>query len=100
MKTIKKLLYLLTSKEQKKMGFLFMMILLMALLDVLGIASIMPFIAVLSNPDIIETNQILSSAFSYSEMFGIETKQQFFYFLGIIILILLVFSLTLANPAG
>ena len=94
MKTLKKLLYLLTSKEQKKMGFLFVMILLMALLDVLGIASIMPFIAVLSNPDIIETNQILSSAFGYSEMFGIKTKQQFFYFLGIIILILLVFSLT------
>ena len=31
----------------------------MALIDMLGIASILPFIAVLTNPQLIETNYIL-----------------------------------------
>ena len=66
----------------------------MALIDMIGIASIMPFIAVLSNPEIIETNSKLNSLFEYSSKFGIETTQQFFFFLGIIFFILLIFSLT------
>jgi ABC-type multidrug transport system fused ATPase/permease subunit len=94
MKIIKKLLYLLTSHERKRMGLLLIMMLLMALLDMIGIASIMPFIAVLSNPQIIEENSILNTLFEYSGRFGVETNEQFFFFLGIIIFVLLIFSLT------
>ena len=32
------------------------MILIMAILDAVGVASIMPFIAVLTNPEIVENN--------------------------------------------
>ena len=46
----------------------------MAVLDLLGVASIMPFMAVLTNPDIIETNNILNSVFKISGNFGIENK--------------------------
>ena len=94
MKIIKKLLYLLTSHERKRMGLLLIMMLLMALLDMIGIASIMPFIAVLSNPQIIEENSILNTLFEYSGRFGVETNEQFFFFLRIIIFVLLIFSLT------
>ena len=94
MKVIKKLFYLLSSSERKKISLLFLMIIFMALIDMIGIASIMPFIAVLSNPEIIETNSKLNSLFKYSSKFGIETTQQFFFFLGIIFFILLIFSLT------
>ena len=94
MKIIKKLLYLLRSHERKRMGLLLAMMLLMALLDMIGVASIMPFIAVLSNPEIIEENSILNTLFEYSRRFGVETNEQFFFFLGIIIFVLLIFSLT------
>ena len=54
MKTIKKFLYLLSDQERKRAYLLLIMILIMALLDMLGIASIMPFIAVLSNPKLLK----------------------------------------------
>ena len=63
MNVLKKLIFLLTSSERNKAVLLFVMILIMALLDLLGVASIMPFMAILTNPDIIETNKILNTAF-------------------------------------
>ena len=56
---IKKLLDLLTPREKDRGVILLLMISLMALLDVLGVASIMPFIAILSNPSLIESNYYL-----------------------------------------
>ena len=50
MQTFKKLLFLLSNHEKKRAGLLVIMILILALLDMIGVASIMPFIAVLTNP--------------------------------------------------
>ena len=74
MQTYKKLLYLLSHKEQKQGIILIFMFLLMAILDIIGVASIMPFIYVLSNPDIIETNSLINTAFQASSYIGIETN--------------------------
>ena len=70
------------------------MILLMAFLDTIGVASILPFIAVLSNPDVIETNNFLNSLFQASNIFGINNYNEFLFFLGILVFILLVVSLS------
>ena len=70
------------------------MILIMALLDMLGVASIMPFIAVLSNPELIETNVMLNKMFKISGRFGVETNQQFLFLLGIFVFLFLVISLS------
>ncbi len=94
MNTIKKFLYLLSHEERKRAYLLLLMILIMALLDMLGVASIMPFIAVMSNPELVETNFILKTMFEYLSDFGIETNQQFLFFLGISVFLLLVVSLT------
>ena len=93
MKTLKKLIYILTPSERREALLLLVMILLMAFLDMLGVASIMPFITVLANPEIIETNSLLKNVFVASKMFGIETEQQFIFILGIAVFALLVFSL-------
>ena len=55
----------------------------MGFLDLLGVASIMPFMAVLTDPNIIESNRILNTAFKTSINFGVENKQQFIFLLGI-----------------
>ncbi len=94
MKIIKKFLYLLSYQERKRAYLLMVMILIMALLDMLGVASIMPFIAVLSNPELIETNVILNKMFKVSGRFGIETNQQFLFLLGIFVFLFLVISLS------
>jgi len=93
MKTIKKVLYLLTPHERVQAGFLLIMALVMAFIDMIGVASILPFVAVLTNPSLIETNIILKTMFQYSNNFGIETSQQFMFVLGIIVFILFIVSI-------
>jgi ABC-type multidrug transport system fused ATPase/permease subunit len=93
MQTLKKLLDLLTPHEGKRAGLLLGMILVMALLDMLGVASIMPFMAVLANPELVETNAILKTAYAASSHFGVEAPEQFLFALGIGVFVLLVGSL-------
>jgi ATP-binding cassette, subfamily B, bacterial PglK len=94
MQTIKKFLFLLNTNERKRAGLLLIMILMMALLDMIGVASILPFMVVLTNPDIIDSSIILNKSFQYLKIFGIENNQQYLFALGIIVFILLVVSLT------
>tara|TARA_B100000989_G_C19532664_1_gene470994 strand:- start:6261 stop:8051 length:1791 start_codon:yes stop_codon:yes gene_type:complete len=94
MQTFKKLLFLLTPHERKRAGLLLIMILIMSLLDMTGVASILPFMAVLTNPALIETNLILNYMFEASKVFGIKNDQQFLFALGIIVFSLLIISLT------
>ena len=63
----------------------------MALIDMLGIASILPFIAVLTNPQLIETNYILKTTFENVSVLGIVTEQQFLFALGILVFLFLFF---------
>lgn len=94
MQTFKKLLFLLTPVERKRAGLLLIMTIIMALLDTIGIASILPFIAVLTNPSLVETNIILNYIYQSSNIFGVKTNQEFIFFFGVIVLVLLIFSLT------
>lgn len=91
---LKKFLTLLTPPELKRVGVLVGMILVMALLDMLGVASIMPFIAVLTNPELLQTNVILNIAFTKSRQIGIHTIDQFLFTLGLLVFVLLIISLT------
>jgi len=95
MKTIKKILYLLTPKEKKQGIFLLFLILTMAFFDMLGVASILPFITILTNPDLIETNIILKNLYQKSFFFGVENEKQFLFISGIAVFILLIISLSL-----
>ena len=90
MDTFKKLLFLLTPHERKRAGLLLTMMTITALLDVIGVASVLPFVAVLTNPGLIETNVILNTMFQNSSMFGIETNQEFLFVLGVLVFVLLI----------
>jgi ABC-type multidrug transport system fused ATPase/permease subunit len=94
MQTLKKLLFLLTPQERKRAGLLLIMILIMAFLDMIGVASIFPFVSVLMNPSLIETNFILNYMFKSSSMFGVENNQDFLFALGALVFLLLIFSLS------
>ncbi|QWD89159.1 ABC transporter ATP-binding protein [Polynucleobacter sp. MWH-CaK5] len=66
------------------------MIIIMAFLDVIGVASIMPFMAVLANPKIIDSNQLLQLLY---KSLGYETASGFLFFLGAAVFLLMVVSL-------
>lgn len=62
----------------------------MALLDVLGVASIMPFIAVMASPEVALANPILANIYTRLEF---ESHQGFLLFLGGAAFLLLLISL-------
>ena len=86
----KKLWALLSKAERKETLVLLVMILVMSLLDVAGVASILPFITILGSPELVDTNPVLSWAYNY---FGFTAKSDFFFFLGGLVFFTLIFSL-------
>tara|TARA_Y100000746_G_scaffold231551_1_gene245667 strand:+ start:6707 stop:8494 length:1788 start_codon:yes stop_codon:yes gene_type:complete len=86
----KKLWALLSKAERKETLVLLVMILVMSLLDVAGVASILPFITILGSPELVDTNPVLSWAYNY---FGFTARSEFFFFLGGLVFITLIISL-------
>ena len=93
MQTFKKFLLLLTPYERKHAGLLLIMIIIMSLLDTIGVASILPFMTVLANPGLVESNFILNYMFQISMTFGVENDQHFLFALGVLTFSLLIISL-------
>lgn len=94
MSLIKKIYSILSPDEKKRGVIVLFMILIMAFLDMLGVASIMPFMAVVSNPEIVDSNLILNSAYNLSQQFGVESIDDFMFLLGIAVFLILVFTLS------
>ena len=61
----------------------------MAMLEVIGIASILPFMSVVLDPSIIESNQYLFRVF---ESLDYSSQETFLFHLGILVLVLLALS--------
>lgn len=93
MNTFKQILNLLSPQEKKRAILLLILILLTAFIDVLGVASILPFIGLLTNPELIETNRYLSYLYSKSNLIGIDSSEQFLFAIGIIVFVILIISL-------
>nr|WP_063465555.1 hypothetical protein [Ectothiorhodospira sp. BSL-9] len=74
-----KALALLTPRERRRSSLVLAMVILMALLETAGVASIMPFLAVLGNPEVVHTNAVLSSLY---EGLGFTSTQNFLMALG------------------
>ncbi len=80
---------LLNRKERAQAFFLMGMMITMSFAEVLGIASILPFMSVLSNPGTVTTNPWLRQGY---EFFGFESTNRYLFFLGLIVLAMLVLS--------
>ena len=76
----------------RRAGFLIILMIVSAMFDVLGVASILPFIAVMADPTIIQTNPLLAKL--YTEL-NFEQSRQFLIFLGFSVFILLLASLVI-----
>ena len=85
--TLRKILAILTPRERRRGAFVLVMMTVLALIEVAGIASIMPFLAVLGNPEVVEQNPYLNRVY---EWLGFESTQAFLIALGIFAVIILV----------
>lgn len=95
MNILKKILNLFDAKEQKSFYLLLTLMFVMAFFDMLGIASIFPFITVLANPNLIETNIVLTYIYEKSFILGVNNKKDFLFLSGITVFMLLIISLSL-----
>jgi ATP-binding cassette, subfamily B, bacterial PglK len=93
MEIIKKLYSFLSPKERKKAKLLLVMIFIMGVLDTLGVASILPFITILSNPQLLETNIYLKNLYITAGKFGIESSDQFIIMMGFLFFFIFVITL-------
>jgi ABC-type multidrug transport system fused ATPase/permease subunit len=87
---IRKLIAILSPGERRQFYLLLGVFVLAALLDVAGIASIIPFMAVLASPEIIQSNRFLNAAYT---MLGYEEPDRFLFFLGVLVFVTLVVSI-------
>ena len=86
---IKKLLDLLSSKEKFKLLSLFITQVILAFFEMAGIASIMPFMAVVASPNVIQKNWWLKSI---NNLLQFNHTRDFLFFLGIVVLALMIFN--------
>ena len=74
-----KLYQLLDARERRGAAYVACLMLLVALVEVLGVAAIMPFLAVLATPEVIHTNRWLAAAYN---LLGFTNDRYFMFFLG------------------
>lgn len=83
MKTLFKIISLLTPVERQNALLVLLLVVIMAFLETLSVVSVMPFLAVLGNPGLLETNSTLSSLYNYTKSIGGFTRDTFLIFLGV-----------------
>lgn len=88
--TYRRIISLLNITERRRFYALLVMILIMGFVEVVGVASIMPFFAVLSNPEVVHTNSLLSGAY---RNLGFSSTQSFLMVLGFLVFTVVVFGL-------
>ena len=86
----RKLFSLLDRRERKQFYIVCAMILVMGLFDMAGVAVILPFLRVVTDPSIIESSTRLSGIYDW---LAPSSMQNFLIFLGAIVLVVLLISL-------
>jgi ABC-type multidrug transport system fused ATPase/permease subunit len=95
MKTFKNFLFLCHYTETKKLFLLYFFPILSSLAEVIGIISIVPFVAILSDPMIVEKNITVNKIYNFTSIYGVDTINEFTFFSLIIFCFLYFLSLTM-----
>lgn len=89
LKVIKQLFVLLTNKQLKQFYILQVLVVIMAFTELLGIASIAPFMALVGDISILETNDFFAQLY---QMSGLNNPMDFLFYTGVTVLVMLTFS--------
>lgn len=88
-KLLKELFQLLTPSQRKRFYILQLLVVIMAFAEIVGVASIVPFMALVGDMSILEKENIISQIYLFS---GINSPSEFVFFLGIGVLVILLIS--------
>lgn len=87
-----KILRILDRRERWQILGLIILVVATAFIEMVGVASIFPFIAVLTNPNVMTTHPLLNAGY---EFFGFDHPNQYMVALGAAMLVLMVLGNTL-----
>jgi ATP-binding cassette, subfamily B, bacterial PglK len=90
LETVRKILELLSPRERRNFYLLTGLALVAGLFEMVGVALILPFLAVVTDPEVVHTNAILSSIYT---TLGFTSDRSFLVFLGLAVLGFVFFSL-------
>ena len=85
----KKILKLLDERERKRLYMLFVIMSISGLIEVAGIASILPFLSLITNPALINDNRILNWLYT---TLNFQSPNKFLVFIGFMVLVVLIVS--------
>lgn len=88
-KLIKELLILLSEKQRKKLYVLQFLVVIMSFTEILGVASIAPFMALVGDISILESDNMLAKVYLN---FNFLSKEDFVFMVGLVVLFLLSIS--------
>ena len=88
-KIIKELLYLLTPSQRKRFYVLQIFVAIMAVLEIFGVASMIPFMAVVGDMSQLQEDTLIAQIYKSS---GITSESQFVFILGVFVLLALTIS--------
>jgi len=89
MNVFKKVLKLLDRRERKRLYLLFGAMTISALIEVAGIVSILPFLSLITNPELINNNRILNWLYT---TLNFQSANRFLIFIGVMVLLILIVS--------
>ncbi|MCW8038285.1 ABC transporter ATP-binding protein [Acinetobacter entericus] len=87
--SLKQLWEILSPLDKRKVFYVFILVMGMAFIESAGVISIMPFLAVLSNPEVVESNRYLKLLYGFT---GALNKQNFILYLGFLSLTIVICS--------
>ena len=86
---VKTVVQLLDKSDRRKLIVIYFFMLFTAIIEVIGVGSIIPFISVVSNPESIKSSQSLSLVFN---LLSFKDSQQFIIFVGVAVIAFMVFG--------
>lgn len=89
LQSIKQIWQILSPLDRRKVIYVLMLVIGMACVESAGVISIMPFLAVLSNPKILEEQSFIGNVYAFS---GAGSVEQFIVYLGFISLAIVIGS--------
>ena len=89
LKLIKQIIILLNPSQRKRFYALQILVLLMAVMEIVGVASIIPFMALVCDMDQLQQDTIIAQVYQAS---NITSESQFVSLLGFVVLIMLIIS--------
>lgn len=87
--SLKQLWQILSPLDKRKVFYVLVLVMGMAFIESAGVVSIMPFLAVLSNHEVVESNHYLKRLYDFT---GASNKQNFILYLGFLSLTIVICS--------